>query len=397
MNRLIKTLLGASGMAAMLAGSAFAQDAAPAAPAAPAAAPVPMPAMTGPLANNPAPYSVDLSGSGFDWMLGKVYLSGVITGGVVGENHVAPGDKNTNVDLFNGMAVAQKTDGWFQWYVQAGAYATPTLGTAYTSSSNNTTGTFSSVPQGYVKLVPTDTISFEGGKLPTLIGAEYEFTYENMNVERGLMWAQEPAVSRGAQANYASGPFSASIALTDGYYSDRYNVLSGMMSYGFNGGADTVALVGSGNLGHTFYGRAGASLFQNNSSIFNAIYTHTSGNWTITPYFQYATGNSFPGSTAATTTSTSGAILASYALNDFWHLAGRFEYVSTSGPTNILYGPNSNAMTFTITPTWQYKVLFVRPEFSYVTATTVTPGSGLGPTGGNTDQFRGVLEAGIMF
>jgi hypothetical protein len=396
MKNLTKLFLGAVSAAGLFAASpAMAQDAA--APAAPAAAPVPMPAMAGPLANNPAPYSVDLSGAGFDWLLGKVYLSGALTGGVVGQTNQAAGDKNTDVDLFNGMAVAQKTDGFFQWYVQAGAYATPTLGTAYTSSSNNTTGTFSSFPQGYIKLVPTDSLSIQAGKLPTLIGAEYEFTYENMNVERGLLWSQEPAVSRGAQVNYTAGPLSISAALTDGYYSDRYNQLSGLIAYGFNGGADTVSLVGSGNLGHTYYGRAGSSAFQNNSSIFNAIYTHVSGNWTITPYFQYATGNSFPGYGGQTTSSTSGAILASYALNDFWHLAGRFEYVSTSGPTNVLYGVGSNAFTFTVTPTWQYKALFVRPELSYVSAGSTTAGSALGPVGNNTDQFRGVLEAGILF
>ena len=54
-------------------------------------------------------------------------------------------------------------------------------------------------------------------------------------------------------------------------------------------------------------------------------------------------------------------------------------------------------MSFTITPTWQYKVLFVRPEFSYVSATSVARGAGLGPLGNDTNQFRGVLEAGILF
>src|ERR1022692_2499037 len=85
MNRLIKTLLGASGMAAMFAGSAFAQDAAPAAPAAPAAAPVPMPAMAGPLSANPAPMSVNIDAPGFEQFLGKIYITGAVTGGLIGE------------------------------------------------------------------------------------------------------------------------------------------------------------------------------------------------------------------------------------------------------------------------------------------------------------------------
>jgi hypothetical protein len=212
-----------------------------------------------------------------------------------------------------------------------------------------------------------------------------------MNVERGLLWAQEPLVSRGVQANYTAGPISLSVAWTDGYYSNRYNEISGMASYAFNGGADTLAVAAEGQLGHTFYGNAGSTLFQNNSSIYNLIWTHTSGNWTISPYFQYTNSDLLH------TDSTSGAVLVTYALNDFWKLSGRFEYVTSSGSTNILYGPGSNAFSVTITPTWQYKRFFVRPEISYVTAGSTTSGAALGQFGTDTDQFRGLLETGILF
>ena len=42
-------------------------------------------------------------------------------------NHV-PGDSNTQAALSNGQVFLQKTDGWFQFYVQAGAYNIPALG-----------------------------------------------------------------------------------------------------------------------------------------------------------------------------------------------------------------------------------------------------------------------------
>ena len=58
------------------------------------------------------------------------------------------------------------------------------------------------MPQAFLKIVPTDNFSIQAGKLPTLIGAEYTFSFENFNIERGLLWNQEPAVSRGVQANY---------------------------------------------------------------------------------------------------------------------------------------------------------------------------------------------------
>ena len=45
--------------------------------------------------------------------------------------------------------------------------------------------------------------SAEVGALPTLIGAEYTFSFENMNIERGLLWNQENAVNKGIQLNEA--------------------------------------------------------------------------------------------------------------------------------------------------------------------------------------------------
>lgn len=399
----MKTLLGASGLAMMLAGNASAQEAAvppapPAGPAPPAPAPVPMPAMSGPLTNDPAPFVMDAV-PGFSDIFGKVYVSGALTGMVIGQSnaHEIPGDRAGYVDLTNGQVVLQKTDGWFQWYVQAGAYSYPTLGTPYTNSANNTAASFGVVPQGWAKIVLDDFFNVIAGELPTLIGDEYAFTYENMNVERGLLWTQEPLVGRGVQANYSSGPLSVSLSWNDGYYSNSYNEFSGLISYAFNGGADTLAFAGEGTLGHTLFGNAGSTLFQNNGGIYNVIYTHASGAWTVSPYFQYTEDSEFSGWGGKTTSSSSGAMLISYAFNDHWKLAGRFEYVGSSGPLNILFGPGSNAFSLTATPTWQYKRFFIRPELSYISASSTTHGAALGSLGDNTDQFRGLIESGTLF
>ncbi len=396
MKNLTKLFLGTVSLTGMLgfAAPAMAQDAAAAAapPAAPAPAPVPMPAMSGPLTNNPAPISLDAI-PGIEDTLGKVYVSAALSGMVMGQTnaHEIPGDRDGYMDLTNGMVVLQKTDGWFQWYVQAGAYSYPTIGVPYTNASNTGAASFGAVPQAWGKVVLSDSFNVIAGELPTLIGDEYAFTYENMNVERGLLWAQEPLVSRGVQANYTMGAFNLSVSWNDGYYSNRYNEISGLLSYAFNGGADTLAVAAEGQLGHTFYGNAGSTLFQNNSSIYNLIWTHTSGNWTISPYFQYTNSDLLH------TDSASGAILVTYAFNDFWKLSGRFEYVGSSGPANILYGAGSNAFSFTITPTWQYKRFFVRPELSYISASSTTAGAALGQFGNDTDQFRGLIETGILF
>ncbi|MBU2781439.1 outer membrane beta-barrel protein, partial [Acidithiobacillus caldus] len=75
----------------------------------------------------------------------------------------------------------------------------------------------------------------EIGKLPTLIGAEDGFTFQNLNIERGLLWDVEPIVSRGVQANYSMGPLSASLSWNDGYYSNRYNTVSGDLTWTIDG------------------------------------------------------------------------------------------------------------------------------------------------------------------
>jgi hypothetical protein len=79
----------------------------------------------------------------------------------------------------------------------------------------------------WARIAPTDNFYIQGGKQPTLIGAENAFTFQNMNIESGLLWAQEPTISRGGQLNYTAGPLAFALSLNDGFYSNRYTWLSG--------------------------------------------------------------------------------------------------------------------------------------------------------------------------
>jgi hypothetical protein len=196
------------------------------------------------------------------------------------------------------------------------------------------------------------------------------------------------------------------IQKTDGWlqfyaqYSKTWNWISGLVSYGFNGGADTVVFSAGGNLGK------GNFSFLNSGSVYDLIWTHTSGPWVISPYIQYnVTPKVFFGKGS---TVFGGAVLASYAFDDHWKLAGRVEYESESGhagvfttPDIIGYGPGSNAWSVTLTPTYQWKQLFARADVSYVTVGSGTPGFlfGSGPftAGTNKDQVRLMFETGVLF
>lgn len=383
-----------SGDQAPAAAPAAGQAPAAAAPAAPAApTPLSTPALSGPLSNLP-PAVFDAG------PIGKLSVNGIISGlGEAQTNHI-PGDKNAQALLSNGQVFLQKTDGWFQFYLQAGAYNIPVIGTPFLSTEKTISSLYGAVPLGFVKLQAGKNTNIEIGYLPTLIGAEYTFTFQNMNVERGLLWAQEPAVSRGVQLNQTMGKFTASVSWNDGYFSDRYTWVSGSLAYA--NGPHALSFVAGGNLGQTAFQNL-ATPVQNNSSIYNVIYTYTKGSWIIQPYFQYSDvpTNAKIGVFKGASTS-GGAILVSYAFKHGFSLPARFEYISTSGGVaqnsiNLLYGPGSSGTTFTVTPTFQAGGFFARGDIGYVYAGDSTPGYVFGSNGRNDNQFRAVAEIGFIF
>jgi hypothetical protein len=354
--------------------------------------------MEGPLATNPRPESFDVPD------FGKIYVSGALTGLGIVEDHPFPGDREKVADVSNAQVYVQKVYGVVQFFVDGGLYSFPELGAGYATSPNETNDFYGPLPLAYIKLVPNSAFSFEAGKIPGIIGVEYPFTYENMNIFRGLLWNQEIPVTRGVQANYSSGPFSCSLSLNDGFYSDRFNWLSGMVTWTFNS-SNSLSLIGSGNTGRTGYGSDATPIPQNNDrQLDNVAYSFTANAWLAQAYVQYAETKSGAHLGFSRSASTWGAgLLANYAVpNTKMNLAGRVEYVASSGTDgdgspDLLYGPGSRAFSMTLTPTYQSGVFFIRAEVSFVKALSTTPGQAFGPYGGSSTQTRGALETGILF
>jgi len=420
MNRSLGTSLrlGIAGLAGLAVGqfgpampSAMAQAPAtsttPATSEAPAAAapatptsPLTAPSMAGPLTANATPMKFDAG------PLDTIYVTGVASGLGLFQSGAVLHDETANFDISNGQVIVQKIDGFFQFYAQAGVYSLPALGTNYyiTQRAEQANGNyFGPLPVGYAKLVPNDIFSVQAGSLPTLIGAEYTFTFQNMNIERGLLWNQEPAISKGIQGNLTTGPVAWSLSWNDGFYSDRYNWVDGSATWTIDP-ANTLAVVGGGNVGYTGANTVVAPFFQNNEDIVNLIYTYNNAPWTVTPYLQYTTVPKNPALGAAKGAETwGGAILANYAIADTpWNVAGRFEYISSSGSVaggnaNVLYGPGSSAWSLTLTPTYQQGIFFARAEGSIVGTGSTTPGFVFGRSGNTSTQARFVVEAGIIF
>lgn len=378
MVRIWKTLLGAGAIALFAAGTAQADA-------------LPAPALSGPLAANPDPMSFE---SGY----GKIYVTGAVSAlGYYQSNaqHASPGDAQSYFDLSNAQVTIQKTDGLVQFFLEAGGYSLPTAGEPYLNFGKTTSNTFGALPVAYLKLAPTSNFSIEAGKLPTLIGAEYMFTFQNMNIERGLLWYQEPIVSRGVQANYTQGPLALSVSLNDGYYSNRYNWLSGLATYTIDS-VNTLAFAAGGNLGATKYATFNSPYNLNNGEVFNLMYTYTSAPWLVNPYIQYQT---VPASAKLGLTSGDEwgfGVLGTYSVSPEFSIAGRVEYELSSGTDALLpYGAKSKAYSLTLTPTYQKSIYFARADFSYTGLSDQSVG--FGKAFNKDSQFRAMVEVGVVF
>ena len=366
------------------------QAAASAEPAAPTA--LPTPSITGPLAGS-TPITIEAG------PLGKLGLKGIVSGMGLFQSNSVPGNDGSEGALSNGQLWIQKATGWWQFYVQAGAYDVVSLGSPFVSNAKSNSDLWGPVPTVYAKIVPGKNTNILIGILPTLIGAEYTFSFQNMNVERGLLWNQENAITHGIQINQTLGKFTTSFSWNDGYYSNRYSGLSGSLTY--TNGPYSLAFQGMGYLGATNW-QSLATPIQNNSTMYVASYTYTKGPWIIQPYFQYSyvPGNVTQGFTQAST--WGGAILASRVLKKGLSLTGRWEYIGSTGSNaqqsaNLMYGPGSTAWSVTLTPTYQYRKFFGRTDISYVAAGNFTLGDAFGSYGTKPSQTRGVVEIGFLF
>lgn len=354
--------------------------------------PMTTPAMTPPLSANPNPTVIDTG------IFGDVYVTGAVTGVAYTQSNTIAGDNKDGIDVNNAQIFIQKTDGPIQFFAQGGIYSMSTLGFPQAEALDVTDATFGALQVAFVKIVPNDNFNIMIGKLSTLIGAEYTNSFQNMNITRGQLWNQENAVNRGVQVNFASGPISASVSVNDGYYSNKYSWVTGLVAYTIDAN-NVIAVAAGGNTDNTGRVSGATPLYQNNQDVLNIIYTHTSGPLTLMPYFQYTRVPAMPeyGVTEKGTT-TGFALLGKYSFNDSFSLAARGEYIKTkNSSTNLLYGPGSKAWTFTVTPTVQLGRMYVRGEVAYISASDFAAGSGFGASGAKKSQTRALVETGVLF
>lgn len=330
----------------------------------------------------------------------------ILTGNGMVQTNPLPGDYNSFIDIGNAQVIVKKEEGLIQFYLQSGMYSTPSLGTTYQRASLQTKDSFGFVPLASVSVAPSRHWLITGGKINSFGGYESAFTFQNNNIDRGLLWNQTSNVSKGVQLTYKEDAFTAAVTLNDGFYSNQLSWLGASAAYQLNQKSN-VSVVWTGamkaNASNTFI----TPILQNNSQIMNAIYTYQSDRLSVSPYLQYTYIPANPSLGIMSSAQTMGAaILTNYRLA--WDAPGkaslplRFEYIGSSGrgdpaSPNLLYGPGSAAWSATITPTYQFERVFIRGELSFVQALQTGVGQAFGSTGNANTQTRIMLEFGVVY
>ncbi len=365
-----------------------------------------MPEIAGPLRPTTNPTKFDVG------PLGDVFVTGVVTGFGQLQTNATSGDRAAFSDVTNAQLFVQKPDGVLQFFVQSGVYSLPSLGTPYMTALTTTRELWGSVPQAFVKLAPSDDWSLMAGKLSSIPGYEVTFSFQNLNIERGLLWNQSGSVSRGVQVNRSAGPLTFALSWNDGFYSDQLTWISGSTVWKIDETNSLTALWGT-NTRTTSVSTIATPVLQNNSRIFDLIYTCRSGPWSLSPNLQYTYVPVAPSIGVLHDAATYGAaLLVNYSFDHTarlgsFSLAGlslpsRIEYITSTGTTtdgapNLLYGPGSAAWSFTVTPTYHFDSFFTRAEFSYVATSHTTQGLAFGTNGSEVNQARFAFEAGFLF
>ncbi|HEV7179884.1 MAG TPA: outer membrane beta-barrel protein, partial [Candidatus Baltobacteraceae bacterium] len=143
-------------------------------------------------------------------------------------------DLVSRTELSDGVLTLTKNTGPIRFTITGGAYAFPTVGQALnpTTQQGANAYLYGFVPLYSVSYVPNTHLSVSAGQLASLLGQESAFTTQNINIQRGLMWAAETTVSRGVRVTYTNAKVFGDLGYDDGFYAgNRGRALDGLAGW----------------------------------------------------------------------------------------------------------------------------------------------------------------------
>ena len=395
--RVAKIVIAAATAAAIGLGEPKAASAQQTPPSSPS--PSPSPAAT--------PYASGTIGGAF-MIFGMQSYNANATGSL---SSPAGADQQGHTDVSDLLVNASYTSGYYKVSTTIGGYNFPTVGTAINQTFNDyasQTGGAACANVSCYTVVPLAQVTYTSpnshwtiyaGKIGTLIGAEGAFTYQNVNIERGLGWALEPVVSRGGHIGYSNGPWTFAVEVNDGFYSGKLHTIE-----------YEAAWAPSSSTSWTFVGMnpesntpGNVTSFIANQSEYNLMYSRTAGKWQFSPYALWVSSPSC--ATLGYTKAESDyavSLLGSYAFSSTASVGFRIEDAENQASTSdtspnafLLYGPGSSATTYTLTPALKFGGNgIIRFEWSHVTVRNGIAGTIFGPSGSLTSQNRIGFEVG---
>lgn len=340
------------------------------------------------------PSSITIDGGPF----GQFSLSGGADGGFYVQSNAPQSAKTVGAALGNALVELQKNNGVMQFTIEVGAYSAQTLGTPPVTDNYFST---SPLYAGYITIVPNSVVSISAGQLSPLVGYEASQDWGNASQFFSEIAATQPGQGRGAEVALTVGPFSATVSLTDGYYTGVVNYLQGIGTW-VPDSNDSVSVYGGDNLGQTGLNAQGTgNALLNNSTLLGVFYTRTLGALTLTPEVQVQYANaSAPLGLGGYTRSFSTALFADYQFTGTpFSLGGFVEYATEVYDKNATYsttpdffgtGPGSTLYGLSIAPTWQKGDLFARADLGALQAHVMAGGA-------KPVELQVALEAGLLF
>ena len=271
-----------------------------------------------------------------------------------------------------------------------GQYSFPTIGfpilPANTDGAN--TQLYSAWPVGSISYDFGSHFSLGAGKYAALLGQESPFTYQNLNIQRGIGWEMEPTISRGVQASYNNGPWTLTMQENDAYYGGFQRAVEGLAGWApsSNTNLQFAFIIPGANTGPNPTTSIG------NKAEYDLMFTRQIGKLQVLPYFLWV--NSPSSSVLGYMRSEdayAGVLLANWSFSSALSVPVRYEYAANQSTTTdtglnadlIGFGPGSRVQTFTATPTYRFpNSVVVRFEYSTLW--------------GSSSQQRIGFEVGVM-
>ena len=341
-------------------------------------------------------------------------VSAALSGLIARDAAHSLGTSQNALEPSNAFLLVQKNTGEIQFLVQAGHYTMNTLGAKTNGVVSAEKNSFGAIPHAYVSFNPNENWSIAVGKLLSMPGYENPFTYQNQNIQRGVLENQNNTISQGLQVNYTGERTTLFWTLNDGFYSGQLKWMGLGGSYKFNANHSSNVMLGGAYQSSKVNTELTPRL-QNNSQILNLVHTFKMGPWSLTPYYQYTRVPMGDITGLASAASTQGYALIinhqSPAPGFSWmprsgtlNLPLRLEYIKandyrTLSAQELVFGPKSDALSLTFTPTLQSGIYYARTEWSWLKAkhTRGLQDTGLSANTSNSPHVRILLELGLLY